>query len=578
MGATSDNYEIITDGITYTIASDYVKPASGSTAHFQVVKVAYGIDDTVNPVSADYPMPVGVCGPISYYDYPNDGYSTITTTIVDTINPITVETDAGSPLGITVGSLIVTATALDVRALAGGDSLGTQTGDYLAIQGLSGGYPVGITVSSAIPVTGSFSLGTNDFGVYGISGATAIGVTFSSVSIRGLTATSDTVTVYGGGTASTVSTGLFGFTGTAVAPIYADNNALNVNVKTFEGNITTTISTGVTVSADNLDIRNLEYTTDTISVYGIGASDDASLVTVPTYITARLGNGNLYRVGGITGAGWCGAALNAYLVNSGISFTANVTLGAAVGISQEYNNPIQVAGSTFAVNGVWVAGDTANGPVIVKGYSGGMLPVELQSTTLVTELNFNNKVAQLKSNSDFLGAMKKALYDSSVALGPFDYSDAHSIHTLIKNAVNNQIQTLANTVNSNGTIGVAIENYSMQPSFLARTVTVGNVAKNLTEYNGNAGYTCGSGVRIKVSRIATGANASQNEFMCVISEADAGIYGATAGAYSYSMYHGDELFLEIDNINKLNIFYPAYSSSFAPHNTGSQISFSFYAS
>jgi len=578
MGATSDNYNIITSGTTYTIASDYVKPVgAGETAHHQIVKVAYGANDTVNYVSSNAPLPVGLCGSWTTYNLANGIYSTIATTVVGSINPISVfGVSGGTAIGITVGTIAVTPSSgvtFSIRTLAGGDLSGTTVGDYIAVQGLSGGFPVGITVSSAVPVSGSFGI-TGSVAVYGVSGATALGVTFGTVSIRGLTAASDTITVYGGGTASTVSVGLFGFTGATASAIYADNNALNVNVKSFGVGIN-----GVTVTASSLSIRSLDYTTDTIRVVGQGASDDASISTVPTYITARLNNGNLTRVGGITGAGWSGAALNAYLVNSGISFTASVTLGTAVGISQDYTNPIRVAGSTYATIGVWVAGDTANGPVLVKGYSGGLLPVELQSTTLVTQTNFDTKIAQLKTNSDFLIATKKALYDPTVSVGALDFNDSLSIYSLVKNAVNTQLQSLANTVNtSTGTIGVAVEAYTLQPSFMSRTNYVSNTAKNLTEYNGNAGFTCANGVRIKVSRVATGTNASQNEFMCIISEADAALYGSTAGTASYTMYHGDELFLEVDNINKLKVFYPPYSLSFAPHNTGSGITFSFYAS
>ena len=578
MGATSDNYNIITSGTTYTIASDYVKPVgAGETAHHQIVKVAYGANDTVNYVSSNAPLPVGLCGSWTTYNLANGIYSTIATTVVGSINPISVfGVSGGTAIGITVGTIAVTPSSgvtFSIRTLAGGDLSGTTVGDYIAVQGLSGGFPVGITVSSAVPVSGSFGI-TGSVAVYGVSGATALGVTFGTVSIRGLTAASDTITVYGGGTASTVSVGLFGFTGATASAIYADNNALNVNVKSFGVGIN-----GVTVTASNLSIRALDYTTDDVVVVGQGASDDASLATVPTYITARLSNGNLTRVGGITGAGWSGAALNAYLVNSGISFTASVTLGTAVGISQDYTNPIRVAGSTYATIGVWVAGDTANGPVLVKGYSGGLLPVELQSTTLVTQTNFDTKIAQLKTNSDFLIATKKALYDPTVSVGALDFNDSLSIYSLVKNAVNTQLQSLANTVNtSTGTIGVAVEAYTLQPSFMSRTNYVSNTAKNLTEYNGNAGFTCANGVRIKVSRVATGTNASQNEFMCIISEADAALYGSTAGTASYTMYHGDELFLEVDNINKLKVFYPPYSLSFAPHNTGSGITFSFYAS
>ena len=52
MGATSDNYDIVTSGTTYTIASDYVKPSGGETAHFQMVKLAYGANDSVFYTSA----------------------------------------------------------------------------------------------------------------------------------------------------------------------------------------------------------------------------------------------------------------------------------------------------------------------------------------------------------------------------------------------------------------------------------------------------------------------------------------------------------------------------------------------
>ena len=113
---------------------------------------------------------------------------------------------------------------------------------------------------------------------------------------------------------------------------------------------------------------------------------------------------------------------------------------------------------------------------------------------------------------------------------------------------------------------------------MARTGDATNISQNLSSFSATSGYTCANGVRIKASRIATGSNASQNEIMCVISEGDASIYGASAGAYSYVLYHGDEMMFDVDNINKIKIFYPSYSSTFAPHNTGSTMKFSFYAS
>ena len=579
MAATSDNYSIVTEGVSYTIASDFVKPSgAGETAHHQIVKVAYGANDTVNYVSNNAPLPVGLCGSWTRYDYlGGGGYYSLATSLVGIGVTLAIAGIANAEaVGITVGTINVSGTSFSIRNLYGGGSNGSTSGaDYVGVQGIAGAYPIGITVSAALPVTvASFS----NLGVFGVSGATAVGVTFSTVSIRGLTAASDTITVYGGGTASTVSTGLFGFTGTGVAPIYAEANALNVNIKT---------SAGITVSALDLDIRNLDYTLDTVTIVGQGATDNKSKATVPTYMNSAVGAaGTLTQVGGVTGAGWCAAALNVYMVNSGITFTvsASATFSSIVGVTAAYSASLPVQGSNQAAYGVWVTGSTSGDPVTVKGYSGGYLPVELSNFSTQTD-TLNTSVQQVKTNTDFLFAAKQALYDSSVSVGAFDAPQSLSLHTLIKNAVNTQLQSLADTVVPNNSsvttqdsLAVTLVSTKQKSSFVSRTACATGTPQNLTVFNSGAGYTCANGIRIKTSRIATGTNSSQNEIMCVISEADASSYGASAGAYSYVMYHGDEMFFEVDNINRIKVFYPAYSAGFAPHNTGSGVTFSFYAS
>jgi len=578
MGATSDNYEIITSGTTYTIASDYV-----NSAHHQLAKIVYGNNDTVTNVSGDTPLPVGICGSWSQYEYlANSGYYSLTTTIVGyTGESISiVGTSGGQLVGITVTPLTVNSTDFDIRTLYGGTvGSGTLTNeDYIKIQGICGGYPVGITMNFTVPVSvSSFS----NLGVFGVSGATAIGITVGTISIRGLTAVSDTITVYGGGTAATVSVGLFGFTGGTASPIYAEDNALNVNIKT---------APGITVSATDLDIRNLSYITDTITVVGQGAQEDSSIATVPTNISVLTNNGSLRRVGGTAGAGWCGAAMNVYLVNSGITFSisASATFSTGIGISQAAYNPVPVAGSTSATTGVWVVGDTANGPVLVQGSSSGYLPVSSPFLNTSTT-TINTSIGQVKANTDFMGAMKKALYDPNVSISAGDYPGNLSIYTLVKDQVVGGLAALnavklpssnpsSVSVASQPSLAVSVMAIKPQASFMARTGSATNSPQNLTAFSAASGYTCANGVRIKTSRIATGANASQNEIMCVISEADAGFYGATAGTASYVLYHGDEMFFEVDNINQIKVFYPAYSASFAPHNTGAGMTFSFYAS
>lgn len=585
MGATSDNYNIVTSGTTYTIASDYVKPSGGETAHFQMVKLAYGANDSVFYTSASSPLPVGLCGSWGRYDYlAPSGYYTLTTTIagISNTNLTVVGVSGGTAVGVTVGTVTVQATDLDIRTLYGGVAgstldIGATSGvDYVAVQGISGAYPVGITLSGSLPVSLSAS---SNVGIFGVSGATAVGVTFSTVSIRGLTAASDTVTVYGGGTASTVSVGMFGFTGATATPIYAESNALNVNIKT---------APGITVTASNLNIRALDYSTDTITVVGQGASDNASSpkATVPTYINALGKNGNLLQVGGVTGSGWSAAALNVNLVNSGITFTvtASATFSADVGITAASASAIPVRGSTYATSGVWVTGSTNGDPITIQGACGGYLPVLIPNFTSQTN-TLNTSIGNVTNNTAFLAAVKKALYADVVSVGAGDFSDKYSLYSLVRDNIGAKAQSVVNTVVPNGvapttqdSLAVTLVATKQKSSFISRTACATGTPQNLTAFNSGAGYTCSNGIRIKTSRIATGANASQNEIMCVISEADATVYGASAGNASYVLYHGDEMFFEVDNINRLKVFYPAYSAGLAPHNTGSGVTFSFYAS
>ena len=217
MGATSDNYLISTDGITYTIASDYV-----NNTHHQLVKIVYGTGDNVTNINSDTPLPVGICGAWERYDYNTGAYYALRTAVVGQAgSPLEITGVSGATLlGVTFSTVAIAATDLDIRTLYGGTVGSGVTGDsdYIAVQGISGAYPVGITVSGSLPVSVASSV---DIGVYGVSGATALGVTFGTVVIRGLTAASDTVTVYGGGTASTVSVGLFGFTGASAEALYS---------------------------------------------------------------------------------------------------------------------------------------------------------------------------------------------------------------------------------------------------------------------------------------------------------------------------------------------------------------------
>jgi outer membrane murein-binding lipoprotein Lpp len=324
-----------------------------------------------------------------------------------------------------------------------------------------------------------------------------------------------------------------------------------------------------------------------VTVVGEGAADNAGNSTVPTYITGVDSNGNLIQVGGKTGAGWSAGALNVFLVNDGITFTvsASATFSSQISVNNAGVTALYVQGSTTASHGVWVTGSTNGDPIVVQGSgAGGALTVDVNNFSTQTN-TINSSIGQVKNNTDFMAAVKKALYSDAQSVGAFDFADKNSIYTLVRDNIGANIAALKDAIVPNGSVyssqdsmAVTVVGVKQQPSFMARTAAAVNASQNLTAFNGGAGYTCANGVRIKTSRIATGANASQNEIMCVISEADAALYGASAGTASYVLYHGDEMFFEVDNINKIKVFYPAYSAAFAPHNTGTGMTFSFYAS
>ena len=110
--------------------------------------------------------------------------------------------------------------------------------------------------------------------------------------------------------------------------------------------------------------------------------------------------------------------------------------------------------------------------------------------------------------------------------------------------------------------------------FTASTGFAGYTAKSLDEFiTGATGLTCENGVTIKASRVGPSAN----EFISIISEADIAAAGnnTARNASSFPLYHGEEILVKVDNINKISIFYSSLDTSFAPNNTGSGMTFSF---
>ena len=246
MGSTTDTIPIQTSGITANIATDYIG-TGGITGHYQLIKLAYGVADSATIVSSSNPFPVTIA-------------AGMTATISGFTGTIQVQgVGGGTPVpvsgtvvvtGITTSQLYVTTTSGSRVEITGGIPL-TKTRDAVSVFGPNGLTYVythlvdaagnslsytngalnvniqGVTISTTIQST---------VGVFGISGATAVGVNVgNTVGINDTAILSGITAMYGqivglrsdmgsfavirptGGTAyrlssNTTSTALSGFT------------------------------------------------------------------------------------------------------------------------------------------------------------------------------------------------------------------------------------------------------------------------------------------------------------------------------------------------------------------------------
>jgi len=186
MGSTTDSIPIQTSGLTANIATDYIG-TGGITGHYQLIKLAYGVADSATIVSSSNPFPVTIA-------------AGMTATISGFTGTIQVQgVGGGTPVpvsgtvvvtGITTSQLYVTTTSGSRVEITGGIPL-TKTSDAVSVFGPNGLTYVythlvdaagnslsytngalnvniqGVTISTTIQST---------VGVFGISGATAVGV------------------------------------------------------------------------------------------------------------------------------------------------------------------------------------------------------------------------------------------------------------------------------------------------------------------------------------------------------------------------------------------------------------------
>ena len=162
MPYTADNIEISIATGTAVIATDYgTSGESGfSASHAQIAKLAWGNETNTYRVSETYPTPVKIYG-ITGTTVPISG-------TVSGTGYFYVRTNDSYPIKV-IGSTFTTDPKVGITG---------------TIQGIANGVPVG--------VTGYINV-LNNIGIFGISGATSIGITGG----RRLSSSTDSVTVYG---------------------------------------------------------------------------------------------------------------------------------------------------------------------------------------------------------------------------------------------------------------------------------------------------------------------------------------------------------------------------------------------
>jgi hypothetical protein len=273
---TADNIEIsIASGNSAIIATDYgTSGAVGfSASHAQISKLAWGDENYTYRVTESYPAPVKIYGAT--------GSAISVSGTVSGTGSFYVRTNSGIPL-VVIGSTLTTDAPIGITG---------------SVQGITNGRPIG--------VTGYVNI-LNTVGVFGISGATAIGITggrrlsystdsvyvYGDVGISGgfqLTAFDDSVSVYGPGGTTYVETNLN--VGGVALGLSGDALKVAVTNAGFTFSVSVSATTGVTNSGGALRVQGYSGSGDPITIQGTlagGAVEVAAYTTLPVGVSGSV--------------------------------------------------------------------------------------------------------------------------------------------------------------------------------------------------------------------------------------------------------------------------------------------------
>jgi hypothetical protein len=266
MPYTLDNILVTTATGDVYLATDWGTSGTGFTqSHVPISKIAYGDDSTTTRVATSTPLPISIYG----WTGTNIGIT-------------------GSVAGRGIFTVGLSAESAFLK-IAGTTFSTIPVGISGTIQGITNGILVGIT--------GTVGLRTTEFGVFGISGATAIGITggrrlnysndsvsvYGNVGISGsinLTESTDSIRVYGHDGDLKLSSKIYSSDGTTLG---VSGDALKVAVT--NAGFTFSVSIGATVGVANYGGGLMIMGTGVTSDYPIivqGAAADGSIEVTAT--------------------------------------------------------------------------------------------------------------------------------------------------------------------------------------------------------------------------------------------------------------------------------------------------------
>jgi len=525
-GITNDNIPVGA-GLSYDIASDFNTSGISADVHVPINKMSWGGNTITNRVTELYPLPVQMF-------FATGGGST--GAIVGEDGSIKVDTGAitiTGPVGIT--GQLGTTYGVPVRRVNGGpvgytgnlgyvvdaSITGSSNIDTISVQGISGAFPVGITV-------GTLDTARLTFGPVGYTGnlgysydpAVTGSVNIDSVSVQGVSGghlvgiTVGTIQSYN----TRILNSAVGYTGTSVT------STDFVTMQGISSGYPVSVTGDVAVSATDLDIRDLTSGTDSVSVY---SSDGGATLAV-----------NLAQVAG-SNIGVSGDALKVAVTNAGLSLQADI--GAEVYVM----NP------TGATQGLIVSGSTdINAEPVHITPDGGSIIVT--ATNLNTRnLNYGtDSVTVSETNLPTISTNVSSIKNSATNINSSISKQTTSIETL-KSTVDG-LQSLISNLNS--TVSTIEGRKRMHVSAMTNVPSTVSSGKAVVSPTGTQLKTPGvvsltSGVYIK-------SNAGNSATVFV---GDAKILQSASNGYPLEA--GEQLFLAVDDPGNI----------YAISSTGSQV-------